>query len=514
MPSDVQYLNKIKKRNIELYNYFMRGMEIVELLNSKMYEAYIVGGAVRDYLLGIDFKDIDIATNATPKEVLELFPNANGRFSELGCVELKEEEMIFQITTFRDENLVTTRKTKNVHYSKKLTDDVLRRDFTINSLALSSNYNVIDILKGKKDLRRGIIRVIGKGKNRFREDPLRILRGFELISRYNFSLSHGTSRAISKIRKYVKDISEMKFSEMLYKIMSGKHARYALAQMANLDVFCFDAVYRKWLLAICHKYKKTTIIEKLALLYYMYGSIPKNVSYNKTMLMEMDKLIKMATIIEEQPIDEMIIYKYGGKLVMSANQMLSTLGGKYKNQAKLIKKIDKKLPIHDRRDFNFSAEELIHMMNGEKSARITEILEILISKVVRGEILNNNTIIRQEALRLINIDHTIREEIVLDQKPQINSVEQVQQVKPLENKTDDSVTQVAPQPVINIENIKNEYAEEFKTLYVNYMRSISNYMQMSDEEKENASYKMKMRVRSELLSRNPKYQILVERGII
>ena len=92
-----QYLTKLKNYDINLYEYFMRGMEIVTRLSEKMYEAYIVGGAVRDYLLNEPFKDIDIATTATPKEILEIFPDADGRFSELGCVELKENGRTYQI---------------------------------------------------------------------------------------------------------------------------------------------------------------------------------------------------------------------------------------------------------------------------------------------------------------------------------------------------------------------------------------------------------------------------------
>lgn len=503
MASEKQYLQKLKKHNIELYNYFLRGMEIVETLNSKMHEAYIVGGAVRDYLLGAPFKDIDIATTATPKEVLELFPDGNGRFSELGCVELREDNRVFQITTFRDEHLVTTRKTKNIHYSKKLTDDVLRRDFTINALALSSNYNIIDLVKGCRDLKKGIIRVIGKGTKRFREDPIRILRGFELMSRYGFNLSGRTSRAMYKSRKYIKDISNYKLTEMLDKIMQGKYARYALAQMSNLNIFGYDEVYRKWLVCICSKYKKTDNTEKLALLYHMYGSIPKNSAYDKKTISDIEKLIHMVAIVEEQPIDEMMIYKYGGSLVYSANQILVTKGHKYKNKAKLIKKIIKNMPISDRRDMNFTTEELIQMMNGQKGPKITEIMDLLISKVVKGEVLNTNACIRQEALRLINFDRNIQAESLPKETQESSQIYQ-----------DNVQVTEEPQPVINIDNIKNEYAEEFKNLYATYMRNIPNYSRMTDEEKASINYQTKVRVKNELLSRNPKYRILVERGII
>lgn len=504
-----QYVDKLAKRNPELYKYFLRGIEILELLNSKMYEAYFVGGVVRDYLLGVDFKDIDIATAATPKEVLDLFPEGDGRFSELGCVEIREGNMLFQITTFRDEKLVTTRKTKNIHYSKKLIDDVLRRDFTINGLALSSNLNVIDIIGGQKDLKKGVIQVIGKPKVRFKEDPLRMLRGIELMARYNFVLSGSTTRGMKKCRKYIPDISQMKLSEMLLKIMNGKYAKNALYQMANIDLFSSDAVYAKWLLGICRKYKKTNVTEKLALLYYMYGSIPKNTCYSHQQLQEMEKLIMMAKVLDKQPIDGMMLYKYGSPIVLSANYMLASMGGKYKDKARFIKKLDKRLPLHDRRDFRFTAEELIQMLDGTTGPKITEIMELLIDKVIRGEILNNNTIIRQEAMRIIALEN-------LDNPTEKPNPEPQQPVKQPSTPVQEPQVAVTPrvEVVVDVEQIKAKYAEEYKSLYASYMRSVQGYQSMSDEEKQEVSRSVKNRVRNELLSKNANYNILVERGII
>lgn len=504
-----QYLQKLEKNHLELYKYFLRGIEILELLNSKMYEAYFVGGVVRDYLLGVEFKDIDIATSATPKEVLELFPEGDGRFSELGCVEIKEGDMLFQITTFRDEQLLTPRKTKKVHYSKKLIDDCMRRDFTINALALSSNMNIIDIINGKKDLKKGIIHVIGKGKVRFKEDPLRMLRAIELVSRFNFTLSNGTIKGMKKCKKYVADISSMKLTEMLQKIMNGKYARIALSEMANLDLFGFDGIYRKWLLGICKHYKKTNNIEKLALLYYMYGSIPQNTVYTRQQIKEMENLIQMAKLLDKQPVDGMMIYKYGAKIILSANQMLVSTCGKYKNQARLIKKLDKNLPIHDRRDFRFTAEELIQMMNNEKGPRITQIMDILIDKVIRGEIVNNNTIIRQEVLRILASLNPTKE------------VDEVTKTTPVDENIVPKVETIVEEPVIkeepvvvDIELLKQQYAEDFKMLYATYMRNVIGYLEMSEQEKQETSRNMKKKVRNELIEKNKKYNILVERKII
>ena len=362
MATNNEYLEKLKKQNPSLYHYFVRGMDIVKRLVEKMHEAYIVGGAVRDYLLGVEFKDIDIATSATPKELLEIFPGANTRYSELGCIEIKEDGMTFQITTFRDEQLVTTRQTKDIHYSKKLTDDVLRRDFTVNAFALASNYNVIDILNASKDIKNKIVRVIGDGKKRFREDPLRILRGFDLVSRFNFKFATSTKRAIKACRKEVASISEQKLSELLVSILSGEYAKNAIKEMAKVSLFKDIPVYHEWVVSMNRKYKYTNIDEKFALLYYLNGSIPLNTCFAKDMLQKFEELIKITKIVSEEKVTPMMVFTYGDSKVISANQILVTIGNKYKNQLKQIKKISSKLPIRSKKELNFEAEELIQML--------------------------------------------------------------------------------------------------------------------------------------------------------
>ena len=155
MENQDKYLDTLKKRNYEMYKYFMRGLELISALKSKMYEAYIVGGAVRDYLLNIDFKDIDIATNATPEEVLDIFKDLDidDRYASLGSVVIRENGFYYEITTFRNEEYVKY-KIKDVHYSKKLVEDIIRRDYTINALALTPNLTIIDLVEGQKDLEK------------------------------------------------------------------------------------------------------------------------------------------------------------------------------------------------------------------------------------------------------------------------------------------------------------------------------------------------------------------------
>lgn len=500
------YLENLKKNNINLYQYFMRGQEIVERLVEKMHEAYIVGGAVRDYLLNKEFKDIDIATSATPEELVKIFPEANTRFSDMGCIELTEGDMVFQITTFRDEKLVTSRKTNDIHYSKKLTDDVSRRDFTVNALALSSNLNVIDIVNGVKDVKRKVVRVIGDGKKRFKEDPLRMLRGIELISRYNFSLSFGTSLAMRASRSEIVNISEHKLSEALDKILSGPYAKNAVYELADLALFKDIPVYHNWICSICKRFKYTDKIEKFALLYYMNAGIPDNTYFTSNILKDFEDKIEMVKLLKDTTVTPMLVFKYGEKALTSANQILVTEGNKYKNQLKQIKKIASKLPISDEKELKFKAIELIEMMKGYQGPKIGEIMNILLEKVINGDIANNNSLIRQEALKLLSTTHNIEKKEVEKEANTDNMLS----VKPLDKN-------VLPDTKVkedDVDSLKKAYLLDFKNMFNMFMQDIDGYAEMSDSKKQEVAREVKAKVKSSLLATNSKYKKLAEKGII
>lgn len=507
-----QYLNKLKKRDYSMYQYFMRGIEIVTRLNEKMYEAYFVGGVVRDYLLNKNFKDIDISTNATPSEILELFPNGDSRYADMGCIEIRENKMIFQITTFRNEDLVKTRKTKDIHYSKKLMEDVTRRDYTVNALAMSSNLNIIDVIKGVNDLKNQKIRVIGKASKRFSEDPLRIFRGFELVARYNFEFTHKTAHGIKGSHRLINDISPMKLTESLWKILSAPYGRTAVYQLVELNVFKHNPTYVQWLYAIYRKYRKVSIEQKFTLLYYLLGQIPNNTCFERSMLTEMQKIMDVAQAIETQDIDVMVVFKYGSKTLLNADQIIKLSNRKYKSRAKFIKQLDKKLPIKDRRDMNFTAEELIQLMNGRTGPKVSEIMDILLSKVVRNEILNNNSLIRQEALKMVALENNRpTTDTTMNPKSETMFGGHIFSNEPNSNRAliDEEVTDP-----IALQKLKLEYDNDFFQLYTIFIKGINNYNEMNPEEMKYTIENIKIRVRESLLTNNPKYQKLVERGLI
>ena len=192
----------------------------LSILNDKNYDAYIVGGAVRNLLLGSKIVDYDITTNASPDVVKQLFAEypLYTIGEKHGTVVVTINKVKIDITTFRsDFDYVDHRRPNSVTFSDDLNEDLKRRDFTINALCLDKNDKIIDNFNGVEDLNKKIIRAIGEPKARFHEDALRILRALRFSSRFNFKIEAKTKEAMFECKDLLNYISnERKKEELLY----------------------------------------------------------------------------------------------------------------------------------------------------------------------------------------------------------------------------------------------------------------------------------------------------------
>lgn len=381
-------LDSLKKKNFEMYKYLKIGIEIITTLKEKMYEAYIVGGAVRDYLLNKNFNDIDICTNATPDAVKDIFKKykMETHYEYLGSIVLKIDGYRYEITTFRNEEY-SKQKIRNVHYSKKLYDDIMRRDYTINALAMSPNLTIIDIVKGQSDLDKRIIKIIGKGKKRFKEDPSRILRGIHLVARYNFTIDSKTKRAMKKSRHLLADMSEQKCIALMKKILSEEYSQEALKIINANNLFKNMPIYEKWV-SLLIKNKKLTLLEQMTLLYRINGNIPEHSGHTHEELTEIKKLYNLSQHLFINQVEPIMVLKYGLNHLVSADRITKAYNKKYKKQEKVIKKIYKHLPIHSARELNISPDEIKELLNGDESKISTiysQLLVLVVNKTIRND---------------------------------------------------------------------------------------------------------------------------------
>ncbi len=200
------------------------------------FEAYAVGGCVRDFLIQRDPQDWDIATNATPEEIQKIFPKTlyENRF---GTVTVFIDNLKIEVTTYRiDEKYEDNRHPTSVKYTKSLEEDLKRRDFTINAMALSDDGDIIDPFKGREDLKAKLIRAVGDPNLRFSEDSLRLMRAVRFASQLNFKIDENTEKEIKKLAKNINFVSKERIRDELIKIINSDNPKYGLDLMLKLDL--------------------------------------------------------------------------------------------------------------------------------------------------------------------------------------------------------------------------------------------------------------------------------------
>jgi len=212
----------------------------------KPYSVFLVGGAVRDYILGNEPKDFDFCTDAEPDEIERLVKESGKRayltgkrFGTIGC---KVDRQMIEITTFRTEEYEEQNRKPEVEYVKNLHQDLSRRDFTINAMAirlLKGKLKVIDNFGGQDDLKIGIIRAVGYPKQRFKEDPLRILRAIRFACRFDFEIEENTLKKMQKMAIHILDISKERWVMELDKILLSDNVDKGLKLLWTTNLFRF-----------------------------------------------------------------------------------------------------------------------------------------------------------------------------------------------------------------------------------------------------------------------------------
>ncbi|WP_125566209.1 CCA tRNA nucleotidyltransferase [Companilactobacillus insicii] len=216
---------------------FKQALPVLEEIEKAGFEAYFVGGSVRDHILGIPIHDVDIATSAYPEEIKSIFKRTVDTGIQHGTVTVLINDDSYEITTFRTESgYQDFRRPDKVTFVRSLKDDLKRRDFTINALAVDRNGNVIDKFDGLGDLNKRVIRAVGKAEERFHEDALRMMRAVRFQSQLNFKVEEETAVAIKDNAYLLEKIAIERIREEFIKLMLGKAWQTGFADFLNLDL--------------------------------------------------------------------------------------------------------------------------------------------------------------------------------------------------------------------------------------------------------------------------------------
>ncbi|MBP3635018.1 MAG: hypothetical protein J6J17_00975 [Bacilli bacterium] len=316
-------------------------LEILNILECNGYKTYIVGGFVRNKLLGIINNDIDIITSAKPIEIRNIF-NIHNK-DNYGSIKLLYKGFKFDITTFRKEsNYLDNRWPINIEYVTTLEEDLKRRDFTINSICIDKDGNYIDLLDGISDLNNKLIRCIGNCSLKLKEDSLRILRAIRFASIYNMKLSNELEESIRQNSSLIRNLSFDRIKSELNLIFSSFNCNYGISIINDLG-----------LSEILEIELKNTIIPT-----GNYLSVWSQINYsNKYNFSNKEKKIinEIRSILKIGYIDEYILYNYDFSNVEEAACILKIDDDLYNIYNNLV--------IHCKSDIDITYDELTNLVS-------------------------------------------------------------------------------------------------------------------------------------------------------
>ena len=328
-------------------------IKILNILENNGYKAYIVGGYVRDKILSIESDDIDIITNAKPYELNKIF---NKKCSNnYGCIILPYNGYKFEITTFRKEYYKDNdRRPYKIEYINDLKEDLMRRDFTINSICIDRNEDYIDLLNGINDINNKVISVIGDSDKKIYDDPLRILRAIRFASIYDFSLDDNLVSLIIKYKDRLEYISFDRIKDELDIVFRHNKANNVFKLIDDLKL---DKV-----LKISHK---NMIIDPDNYI-GVWAQISYSDDYNFSKK-EKNEISIIKSIIEKGYIDDYMLYKYDFNIIKTSSLILN-IDIDYKIRYS-------NLPIHDRKDIDINIYDIMKITSKENIDKIYVDLE-------------------------------------------------------------------------------------------------------------------------------------------
>ena len=344
--------------------------EIKNVLNKlldKGYQAYVVGGYVRDYLMGVESFDVDIATDALPNELMNIFDNISD--NTLGGITLQIGDYTYDITTFREEKKYVDRKPIEYNYIDDLKKDILRRDFTINSLYMDIDGNIIDIYDGIKDIENKLIKNIGNVNTKMIEDPLRMLRAVRFKSVLDFNIEDSLLTFIKQNKNLITSLSYNRKKEELDFIIKSKKAISGLKYIKELKL---DEVL------------DITIPDELKVCDDPLGiwaqlDVSSQYPFTKTELNYIDSIRK---IVDYGIIDNIILYKYGLYVSRIAGNLLGI-------STAYISDLYKELPIYSEKDIDITGDEIIELLKIEPGKIISKIYDDLELNILEGKLKND-----------------------------------------------------------------------------------------------------------------------------
>lgn len=351
-------------------------LKLLKKIENNGFEAYIVGGYVRDYILGLDSIDVDITTNATPMDIKNIFKDICLPNEEYGSVKIIMKNIHFEITTYRKEySYINNRKPIKFKYINDLMEDLKRRDFTINTLCMDSSGRILDLIGGLKDIDDKVIDTVGDSDNKFSEDALRMLRAIRFATVLNFRLKDNVKSAIIKNKQYLRNLSYERKKQELDRIFASNNAKYGIDLLLELGLDSVLEIYNLKDIVLCND------------IIGIWSSLKVSSNYSFTSN-EKTIMKRINEALELDNLNPMVLYKYGLYISSIAASMKGI------DRKEVIKEFEK-LPITGIHDININGNQIMHLLNRDGGSYIKDIYNDLEYKILMGELKNNNSDIKK-----------------------------------------------------------------------------------------------------------------------
>ncbi|GMB07901.1 tRNA nucleotidyltransferase (CCA-adding enzyme) [Thermolongibacillus altinsuensis] len=384
---------------------FRQALPIIETLKRHGHEAYFVGGAVRDFLLDRPIGDVDIATSALPQEVISLFPKTVPVGIEHGTVMVIYKGTSYEVTTFRTEGRYEDyRRPAEVTFVRSLEEDLKRRDFTMNAIAMNERGELIDPFGGKAALEKQLIETVGAAAERFSEDALRMMRALRFVSQLGFSLAVDTKQAIEQHGHLLEKIAIERITVEFEKMLCGPfvHQAFPLLIETNLFLYLPGLSEKKEPLAKMSAYQWRRLhdrIEAWALFVYLLDVDPHSFlrkwKLPNHVIRDVSVCLQGLTEIREKDdwtIDR--LYRYGQKYMPLIETVRATLKDESAATDELAARLAA-LPIQERKQLAVNGNDVMAWFGRERGRWIAETLETIERAVLHGEVKNEKEAIKE-----------------------------------------------------------------------------------------------------------------------
>ncbi len=375
---------------------FLEALPVMQQLVNAGYEAYFVGGSVRDMLLHKPISDVDIATSATPQEVKEIFSHTVDVGIEHGTVMVIHHKEGYEVTTFRtEEGYEDFRHPDKVTFVRSLEEDLKRRDFTINALAIGIENQLIDFFDGIGDLERQCIRCVGDAKERFNEDALRMFRAVRFVGQLGFQIEDETKKAISILKMNLSKVAVERMKVEFEKMIQGSFRKEAMQLFVETGLYqacpLFDGKEKFLMKIATFPLKELSVLQAWILLVDELGLTDKEVthllkSWKSSNEQIRDVLVGYKTYRarKEKAWDFFLAYNCSYDVALEVEQLL--IADEKSDSLQALEETYYNLPIHSMKDIQINGYDIIRILKLKKKGPIIgQVLQTL-----EGMILGKN----------------------------------------------------------------------------------------------------------------------------